>query len=184
MIAPNYKESHSIVQSYQDLYPNILMLEDTDGTAYGLYRYTGYIPLNYVIDHDLWQTVDYRMEGYNDQVIRSHIDGLLSDVVATITADSETYSPGGNLGFDLHYHNWGAATHSVYTTLDVKLPEGGYLNVETSELSLDPGETVTLRQDLTIPGAAPLDSYVMRIRLGLPPNDMWSSDYFDFELVP
>ncbi len=183
VLGVNYKESHATVQSMQEQYPDILMLEDPKGDAYALYRWNGYIPLNYVLDHDVQQTVDYRMEGYDDSVIRGRIEALLAAVTVKLIPDGGSFQPGGNLGFDLEFHNWGGESESVAWDLTALLPGGSDLPVDAALLDLAPGQTWTLRQDLAIPGAAPLERYKMRCRVGQQPYDLWNMDYFDFELV-
>jgi hypothetical protein len=184
VLGVNYKESHAIVQAKQDQYPEILMLEDPKGDAYALYRWNGYIPLNYVLDHDIRQTVDYRMEGYSDTTIRARIEALLAAVSVNLAPDAESFHPGGPLGFDLVFHNWGDRTESVAWDLTALLPGGDTLPVEAALLDLAPGESLTLRRDLQVPGMAPLDLYKMRCRVGQQPSDLWNMDYFDFELLP
>lgn len=185
VIGVNYKESLSIVQNYQNMYPGILMLMDPAGAHYSLYRYNGYIPLNYVIGHDIQQTVDYRMEGYSHGTITSRINALMSDVTVTLVPDSAIFQRGGNLGFDLEYTNWSNSTKNVATLLDVELPSENYRDLETSQVSLNAGQTIVLRQDLHIPGQAPLgDTYRMRSLLGKAPNDLWNGDSFHFEITP
>ncbi len=180
----NYRESQTIVQNYQNNYPNILMLKDTYGTVYNLYRQNGYIPLNYVLDHDLRQTVDYWMEGYSHATIVNRINNLLSDVTLMLVPDAESFSQGGTVGFDLNFTNWNTTdSKSFLVALDVKLPSGGYLFLDKLPVQLDPGEELTLRQDIPVPGNAPLNTYMMRARLGLK-GDLWNGDSFHFEIVP
>jgi hypothetical protein len=67
--------------------------------------------------------------------------------------------------------------------MEVKLPSGGYMFLEKFAVDLAAGEELTLRRDIPIPGSAPLDTYMIRARLGLKP-DLWNGDIFHFEIVP
>jgi len=184
VIGINYKEPLGTVQYYQNLYPNILMLCDYSGGVYSRYRQNGYIPLNYVIDHDLDQTIDYWMEGYNHSVITGKMNALLPDVSVVLDPDSYTYNRGGSLGFDATLYNWTGSNQSLYLLIDVELPSGSYYEVSTESINLSPNQTKVIAYDLNIPGAAPLGDYRMRVRLGTPPANLWNADFFNFEMVP
>lgn len=184
VIGLNYGESTGTVQHYQNLYPNILMLCDYSGSVYSRYRQNGYIPLNYVIDHDLDQTIDYWMEGYNHATITNHMNALLPDVSLILDPDSYTYTRGGTLGFDITVYNWTGSNQSVYMLIDVEMPGGSYYDVSTTPVNLSPNETRVIAQDLNIPMSAPVGDYRMRARLGTPPADLWNADFFAFEITP
>ena len=98
----NLYEDKNTVLSFQNQYPDILFLRDTNGTVFNTYMKNGGIPLNYLIDHDVQQTIDYSMEGYNQFLFQSRIMSLLSDVSVNLSPDSSTYQRGGLLGFDVN----------------------------------------------------------------------------------
>ena len=184
VLAMNYMESLSTVQTYQNMYPDLLMLRDTTGSAYSTYRQNGYIPLNYVIDHDMQQTIDYWMEGYNHSTILNRITNLLSDVTAKVQLDAPSFPRGTNLGFDVVVTNWIPANRTVYMMVDIELPSGGYFALGTTQLNLSASEVRIIPYDMTIPLTAPLGDFTVRARLGMPPMDLWNADYGDFEITP
>ena len=181
----NYMESLSTVQTYQNWYPNILMLRDSSGSVYSSYRQNGYIPLNYVIDHDMDQTVRYWMEGYNNTTIKNQIENNLADVTANMDPAATSFQRGTQCVFDIEVTNWMNSNRTVYMLLDVELPSGGYRSLgPTQQLNLTALQVMLDPHAHNIPMAAPLGSYRMRVRLGMPPADLWNADYFDFEVTP
>jgi len=180
----NLWEAQGTVQNYQNQYPNILMLMDP-GTVWAVYKQGGYIPLNYVIDHNLNQTIDYWSEGYTHSTIESHIVNLLSDVSVDAQMDAYTYHKGAYLGFDLVLTNWAAVNRTVYMLIDIEMPNSSYYAVGgATAVSLSAGQVRTIRKNLPIPTTAPTGDYMLRVRLGLPPADLWFAEYADFEIVP
>lgn len=184
-MALNYMEGLSTVQTYQNMYPNILMLRDSSGSVYNTYRQNGYIPLNYTIDHDLDQTVDFWMEGYNNTTITNRIDNLLADVTVNMDPDASSFQRGTTLGFDVNVTNWINANRTCYMLIDIEMTTGGYYPLGgAQQLTLSPLEVRLIRHDDLIPMIAPLGDYTMRARLGSPPTDLWCADYFDFTVTP
>lgn len=184
MLGLNYQESQTIVQNFQNSYPYILMLKDTSGSVYGKYRQNGYIPLNYLIDHDLSQSVVYWSEGYSHSTMLNKINATVADVTANLAPDASSYPRGGTLGFDVEVTNWIAANRYVYMLLDIEMPAGNYYPVQTTPLNLTPSEFRIIRKDLPIPMSAPIGSYMLRVRLGMPPADLWNLDTADFNITP
>lgn len=182
----NYKESLGIVQNYQNMYPNILMLRDTSGSVYNQYRQNGYIPLNYVIDHDLSQTVLFWMEGYSHSTIQNKIINALSDVSVNLTPFSTQIPLGTQLQFDITVENHiTGAGRFCYMLLQAETPSGGSVQVgNVTTLNLAPAEVRVINKNLTIPVTAPLGTYRMKALLGMPPSSLWTMDFFDFDIVP
>lgn len=179
----NYQESLQIVQTYQDMYPNIIMLRDAAGTIYQRYRQNGYIPLNYVVTQE--QTVDWWMEGFNESIMRNHIEALLPAVTVVLENDGVPVPQGGELSFDVTVHNWENTAQTFYALTQVTLPGGATVTLMGPlQLTLDAGQelSVTLTED--IPGMAPLGIYTFEAKLGTyPPVELMDSSSFEFEVT-
>jgi hypothetical protein len=164
------------------MYPNLLVLKDTSGSVYNMYRQNGYIPLNYLIDHDMQQTVSFWMEGYSS--FQSRIENLISDVSLNLTPDAATYQRGTNLGFDIDYKNYSPAPRTCYTITDVELPSSAYyVLLSPSTLSIGGNQSKNVRIDFPVPGGVALGTYRMRTRIGFP-GDLWNADFFEFDIIP
>ena len=180
----NLYEDKNTVLSFQNQYPDILFLRDTNGAVFNTYMKNGGIPLNYLIDHDVHQTIDYSMEGYNQFLFQSRIMSLLSDVSVNLFPDSSTYHRGGLLGFDVKIENWQKDSRTFYSLVDVRLPQGVYYPLYPPvPQTLAGNASRTVRIDYSLPQVAPLGDYLLRTRIGLP-GDLWMTDTFSFEVVP
>jgi signal peptidase I len=182
VLAVNLWQSWSIIESYQNMYPDLLMLRDS-GSVWSDYVQNSYIPLNYVITPE--QTVDYFMEGYNQAVIQNHILNLLPDVTIVLTPEAESVPQGGVLTFDATLTNWEGATESIYALTQVTLPGGQTVTLlGPIPVTVDPYETISVDLHHDIPLGAPLGSYQYIGKIGTyPPVDLMDSSKFDFEVV-
>jgi hypothetical protein len=180
----NLWQSQSIVVDYQNRYPSILMLKDS-GSVWNNYRINGYIPLNYLLDHDLDQTVDYRMEGYSHSTFTSRILSLMSDVSVALTPSSSTYQRGGKLTYDVTFQNWATASRMFYVLMEADLPNGNTARLGSpSKVTLNASQILTVPKSHNIPTTVPLGFYTYRMQIGLPPADLWFQETFEFEIVP
>jgi hypothetical protein len=185
ILAVNNGEPLATVQTYQNQYANLLFLVDPNSSAFNLYKKPGgSIPLNYLIDHDMQQTINYSMEGFNLFLFQSRVIALLSDVGLLLAADSSAYQPGTMLGFDLDYKNWKSSQNVFFRLIDVKLPSGSYFSLYPPvQITLGPNEIRNVRYDFPLPALAPLGNYVLRVRAGQP-GDLWNADFCMFEIIP
>ncbi len=179
----NYMESLSIVQSYQNQNPNIIMLRDSAGTIYQRYAQNGYIPLNYVITQE--QTVHWWMEGFNESLMRNNIEQLLPEVTVVLEHDGVPVPQGGVLSFDITLHNWESTMETFYALTQVTLPGGATVTLMGPiELTLDPGQELSITLTEDIPLMAPLGTYTYEAKLGTyPPADLMDSSSFEFEVT-
>ncbi len=179
----NYMESLGIVQNYQNMYPNIIMLRDVSGSVYWQYAQNGYVPLNYVVTQE--QNVYWWMEGFTESLMRNKIEQLLPEVTVVLGNDGVPVPQGGVLSFNVTLHNWESTAQTFYALTQVTTPGGSTITLlGPVELTLDPGQelAVTLTQD--IPPSAPLGTYEYEAKLGTyPPVDLMDSSSFTFEVV-
>ncbi len=185
VLGVNNGEPLSIVKAFQIQYPNVLFLRDPQSSVFDLYKKPGAsIPLNYLIDHDVLQTIDYSMEGFNLFLIQSRMMALLSDIGLILTTDSTTFQPGTLLGFDLDCKNWTASPSVFFRIIDVKLSSSFYYQLYPPlQMTLGPNEIRNVRFDFPLPMQAPLGDFTLRVRAGLP-GDLWNADFSRFEIVP
>ncbi len=183
IIALNYQESLSIVQGYQDTYPDILFLLD-DGSIYAQYAQNNYIPLNYVLNHDMVQTVEYWEEGYNEGQVLDTINAVRSKLVATLVQGDDTYALGETLSYDVHVQSWTLMPTAAYVVVDAILPTGTTRRLGVAYLHFTLGETKVIPREHVIPMNVPTGNYRIRVQVGLPTNDLWSADYFEFTATP
>jgi hypothetical protein len=178
----NLWESWTIIQQYQNMYPEILMLRDA-GPVWNLYVQNNYIPLNYVITPE--QTVDYFMEGYTHSIIENHIVNLLPDVTIALTPEATTVPQGGVLTYNATLTNWEGAAENIYAVTEVTLPGGATVTLlGPVPLTLDPYETISVNIDHDIPLGVPLGSYGYTGTIGtFPPADLMDWSTFTFEVV-
>lgn len=180
----NLWQSQSIVLQYQNMYPEILMLKDS-GNVWNTWKIGGYIPLNYLINHDMDMTVDYRMEGFSQSTFSTRIQNALSDVSVELTPASYTYQQNGSLVYDITLHNWVAGVRNFYILLEADTPNGQTVRLAPPKsLTLNPSQILTIPMTHAIPGSAPLGVYTYRAQIGLPPNVLWFRETFEFEIVP
>lgn len=183
IIALNYQESLSIVQGYQDTYPDILFLLD-DGSIYSLYAQNYYIPLNYVLNHDFDQTVEFWEEGYNEQQVLDTINAVRSKLVATLVPGDSTYALGETLTYDINVKSWTLMPIAAYVVVDAILPTGTTRRLGMAYLHFTLGETKVIPRAHLIPMNVPTGDYRIRVQVGMPPGDLWSADYFEFTATP
>jgi len=182
----NLWQSQSIVQQYQNQNPNILMLKDS-GSVWNTWYIGGYIPLNYIVGHDLDQTVEYRAEGFNSSAILNKIKSLLSDVSVVLTLDSPTFQQGSSIGFSVELENHATTSQSFFAIIDVETTTGSYYQLyPTFPLTLNVGVNPTYPLTYPLPTGVPaLGNYTMRVRLGIgPPAELWMTDSEPSEIVP
>mgnify|MGYP003573440541 FL=1 len=162
------------------------MLRDTNYVAWNKYVINNYIPLNYLIGHDLDQIVDYRSEGYNHSLYTNRMKNLLSPVSLELTPYNTQVQAGGVLNFDLVRHNWESTTQVYWIKLSLEQPGGGFANLYKTPRKLTmPGNQVhTKNLNYTMPAGTPIGIYTMKCLIGLPPADLWYLETFDVEVIP
>jgi len=183
----NLWESPSTVQTYQNNYPDILMLHDVSGSVWDVYKIGGFIPLNYLLDHDFDQTVDYRSEGYSHGTISTRVLNLLSPVSVDLTLASPTIQQGTSLDYTVVLENHTASAQSFFAVVDVKLPSGSFFPLYPSafSLTLSASEVKTYNPSYPLPGGGPaIGTYDLRVQLGTYPPELWMTDSETFEIVP
>lgn len=182
VLGVNLWETWSIIEDYQNTYPNVLMLRD-GGAVWNIYRQNGYIPLNYVITQE--RIVDYFMEGYTDAIIRGRVLNLLPDVTIVLAPEATVVPQGGVLTFNATLTNWEGATENIYALTQVTLPGGGtFTLLGPVPVTVDPYETISVNLHHDIPLGAPLGSYLYEGKIGTyPPADLMDSSKFTFEVV-
>lgn len=183
IITLNYQESLSIVQNYQNSYPDMLFLLD-DGSIYSLYAQNNYIPLNYVLNHDFDQTVEYWKEGFNEDEILDTIDAVRSRLVVTLSPGGDSFGPGDTIGYDVAVKSWTLMPIEAYVVVEAIFPGGESLSLGRAYLHFTLGETKTFQRQHVIPLDAPEGDYSIQALVGLPPADLWSADGFEFSVVP
>ena len=183
IIALNYGENLSIVQGYQDTYPDILFLLD-DGSIYTEYIQNNYIPLNYVLNHDYAQTVEYWEEGYTESLVLGTINDIRSPLVATLHPQADTYALGETIGYEVKVKSWSLMPQQAYVVVDAVLPAGNTRRLRTAYLSFTFSEEKTFGLQHVIPMDVPTGDFKIRVTVGLPPDDLWSADTFDFTISP
>jgi len=179
----NYRESLSIVQSYQNTYPNIIMLQDTNGSVYNQYRQNGYIPLNYVLTQD--HLVEYWSEGFNQYAMEAALENVLPAVTVVVDNDGEPVPQGGVLSFDITLHNWDDTAQTFYAITRATVDGGAtYPLLGPVELTLNPGQELSTTLNQAIPGFTPLGTYEFEAVLGTyPPVEIMDTSSFGFEVV-
>jgi len=183
IIAINLQESLEIVQGYQDSYPAILFLMD-NGTVWDDYLQNNYIPLNYVLNHDLAQTVEYWEEGYYEDQVLDTINAVRSRLVATLAPGADTYALGEMLGYDVAVTSWTLMPIEAYVVVDAILPTGVTKRLGMAYLHFTLGETKAFPREHLIPMNVPVGDYRVRVQVGMPPDDLWSADFFEFTVTP
>ena len=183
VITLNYQENLSIVQSYQESYPNILFLLD-DGSIYSLYAQNNYIPLNYVLNHDYAQTVEFWEEGYTESQVLATINAVRSKLVATLIPGDDTYALGEMLTYDIQVQSWTLMPTAAYVVVEAILPNGTTRRLGMANLHFTLGETKVIPRQHLIPMSVPTGDYKIRVQVGLPPGDLWSADWFEFTATP
>lgn len=187
MLGINLWESAGTVQSYQTTYPHILMLHDVSGSVWDVYKIGGFIPLNYLLDHDFDQTVDYRSEGYNHGTLSIRIENLLSPVSVDLSLWAPTFQQGTSLDYTVELENHSSSSSSFFAVVDVKLPSGSYFSLYPSAfgLTLSAGEIKTYSPSYPLPvGGPPIGSYDLRVQIGTYPPDLWMTDSESFAIIP
>ncbi len=183
IIALNYQESLGIVQGYQDTYPDILFLLD-DGSIYSLYAQNNYIPLNYVLNHDYAQTVEFWEEGYTESQVLATINAVRSKLVATILPQADSYALGETISYDVKVKSWTLMPIAAYVVVEAVFPAGNTRRLAMAYLDFTLSEEKMFNKEHVIPMDVPTGDYKIRVQVGLPPDDLWSADYFDFAIAP
>lgn|GEM_PF-1355705 len=183
VIAINLQEDLSVVQSYQESYPGILFLVD-NGTVWDDYYQNNYIPLNYVLNHDFAQTVEYWKEGYYEDEIHNTINDVRSRLVVTLQPNGDNFGPGDSISYDVAVKSWTLLPIEAYVVVEAVFPGGGTLSLGRAYLHFNLGETKAFQRQHVIPLDAPAGEYTIRARVGLPPDDLWSADGFAFTVTP
>jgi hypothetical protein len=183
ILAMNAYDSQATVQIYQDLYPDVLMLMDPGWAIYDIYMQNNYIPLNYVITPE--QTVDYFEEGFNEAIVRSHIENLLPEVTVVLTPDVVTVPQGGTLSFDVDLVNWENSAQSFYALTEVELPNSMTVTMMGPvPLTMNGNAQISTSLQHNIPVGTPLGTYTYTAKLGTgPPVDLMDISSFTFEVV-
>lgn len=182
VLAINLGQSISICQTYQNNYPNILVLRDTNYAVWTTYNINNYIPCNYLLDHDLDQTVDYRGTGYNHSTYSNRMQNLLSPVSVALTPYNTQVQAGGVLTLDLVRQNWTAQTQTYWIKLAMDAPVGNMY--KPRQLSQGGNTTRTKNLNYTVPYGTPIGYYEVRCLIGLPPGDLWYKEWYDVEVIP
>jgi len=176
-------ENQAIVQNYQNMYPDIIMLKDVSGSVYSQYAQNNFIPLNYVLTQD--HMVEWWMEGFNETAMRNALENVLPLVTVALENDGIAVPQGDVLSYDVTLHNWDTVSQTFYAMTEVTIPGGStYPLLGPVELTLNPGQEIsaTLTQD--IPGFAPQGTYEFRATLGTyPPVETMDVSNFEFEVV-
>jgi hypothetical protein len=183
IIALNYQESVGIVQGYQNTYPEILFLLD-DSSIYSLYAQNNYIPLNYVLNHDFDQTVEYWEEGFDEDAVLGTVNDVRSDLVATLYPEADSYAPGETIGYNLKLKSWTLMPVGAYVVLDAVFPSGNTQRLKMAYLNFTLSEEKMFGLQQVIPMDVPSGDFKIRVQVGMPPGDLWSADYFDFTITP
>lgn len=183
VLALNGYDNINTIRTYQNMYPDVLMLRDPNWGVYQLYRQNGYIPLNYVLTQEL--IVDYFMEGFSEGIIRNHIENLLAPVTVVLSYDGSPVPQGGTLSFDVTLTNWENTEQTFYALTEVTLPGGTtVILLGPVEITLDANQEVTVPLQHNIPLAAPLGMYEYTGMLGtFPPPEVMDYSSFEFEVV-
>jgi len=183
MLALNAYDSQATIKTYQDLFPDVLMLMDPDWKIHDVYAQNGFIPLNYVITPG--QTVDYFEEGFDEAMVRSHIENLLPEVTVVLTPDVVTVPQGGTLSFDVDLVNWESSAQSFYALTEVEVPNGHtYTIMGPVPLTMNGNAQISTNLQHNVPVGTPLGMYTYTAKLGTgPPVELMDVSIFTFEVV-
>lgn len=180
----NILQTGQTTQTYQNYYPNILMLKDPYGIVWDVYKTSGSIPLNYIIGHNVQQKVKYRKVGWDETAVENKINNLFSPVSLELIPYNTTLNPGDTLTFDLYRKNWTPDTQTYKIKIDFLLPAGGRQNLWPVRTLSMPGDQVhTKNLNYTMSSSAPLGSYRCRCLIGYP-GQLWYMDWFPLEVIP
>lgn len=177
----NLWQSQSIIQQYQNMYPDVLMLRDS-GSVWNQYRKNGYIPLNYVIGHELNQLVDYSMEGYNHTIITNRLKALVSDVSVNLTSGQTSYQIGTPLDLNMEFKNWSTVTQDCYAIIQVGYANKYYSLFPLTHLVVAPSSSENIPITSTVPLSTPPETYTLRVILGVT-GDLWYIEKMDVTIT-
>jgi hypothetical protein len=109
---------------------------------------------------------------------------LLSPVSLQLTPYNTVVPAGGTLNFDLVRQNWETTTEVYWIKLDWNLA-GSYSDMYSARKLTQAGSTIkTKNLNKKVPNWASMGIYTVRCRIGLPPDDLWYKESFDFEVIP
>jgi hypothetical protein len=181
VIAVNLFESKSLVQNYQNLYPNILMLRGTSA-VWNQYKINNAIPTNYVIGHELNQIVDFRMEGYSHTLITNRLKDLVSDVNIIMTSGQPSYQVGTPLDLNIEFKNWSSSTQDFYAIFQVGVLGTYYTMIPLTNIVVAPTSSYHFPLTNTVPLNTPPEIYTLRVIIGVT-GDLWYIEKMDVEIT-
>lgn len=158
------------------------MLKDP-GTVWNVYKYNGYIPLNYIIRHDFKQSVDFFMEEYDHTLILTHILDQLSPVSVKLFSQSPSYAPGSPLELSIDFTNHESSSAEFFAWIDVGLLGSGiyYPMTPLIPITLNGSEVKTIPIDNRVPMTTPLGTYNLRVHIG-GVGGLWYKESIDVDI--
>jgi hypothetical protein len=107
----------------------------------------------------------------------------MPSVTINLIPDSETYSPGGTLGYAAILANQTSSPQTFWGRVTADVPGvGQVVVVSPMHVTLPPNAFVEKHMAHPIPNAAPLGTYEVTVTIGTPPANVWDEDSFVFEM--